>query len=494
MVSMFLILVRVFQRTKKYVAVIIASIIFMIIQIENIVLIQWTLAAGVLTMTAIFWVMTQPNYLSSIKKYIDYSIAIVILLLAYNIRGNVVIMAAPFAALVWSFNFLNEKSVCSKKTLIKYSIFPIVVVIGIVCVGILHKNAYDTEEWNKYDQYMSSRSSLVDYYGYPNYKEHKEIYDTLGISKEVYTLLKSDYNIVLDDNINEETIIRLSEYAKQQYHEKNTLRYRMKNAVFTMYNTFVSEEYALINYFIIMVTLVCIFYAIKNQRLIFAIYIFCLHIGNMIIWLYLTLKGRMPYRVGYTLLCVVLIILLGWILQNRKLRNSMRFNNDSNIVKKLCIVFSMVLLLGIMVLNNWKVSEKSNSYEDKVRSKIEWYEFASSNTDKFYFTDFYSFLNYPEPFYAEVEKMQGNTLSFGGWYARNPLYYQKLQDYGIKDIKNALISQDNVYYVCLSSRTKTVQNIVNYYKSINVSVKASKVDSIKVKDGATYLIYQFAKK
>ena len=77
----------------------------------------------------------------------------------------------------------------------------------------------------------------------------------------------------------------------------------------------------------------------------------------------------------------------------------------------------------------------------------ELYQYLRQQSDNFYFIDVYSSVGYTEKMFVDVDNSLANYDIMGGWACKSPLQRKKLAAFGISNMEEALLTQDNVHYV-----------------------------------------------
>ena len=100
----------------------------------------------------------------------------------------------------------------------------------------------------------------------------------------------------------------------------------------------------------------------------------------------------------------------------------------------------------------------------------ELYKYLSDeeNQDNFYFIDVYSSVAYTEKMFEDVDNSLDNYDIMGGWACKSPLWKKKLSAFGIESMEEALLTQDNVFYV--QENGADADWLSQYYAEKNVKI------------------------
>ena len=99
---------------------------------------------------------------------------------------------------------------------------------------------------------------------------------------------------------------------------------------------------------------------------------------------------------------------------------------------------------------------------------------------------------YSEKIFTDVDNDYKNYDICGGWVAKSPLYRQKLDREGFKDIQSALHSEQfedtRAYFI--SDCKRDIQWLKDYYAGRGITVLPKPVDIITTDSGdAAYTVY-----
>ena len=167
--------------------------------------VQYTFTVGFMSATAAFLIMTHEG---DGKR--DHVLAIVLIVLAYLIRSEMLLLTLPIVGVAIFTRWLMQKDLFGK-----YLRLLIFIVAGIAVSMVLHKIGYSSPEWKEFNNLFDARTELYDFQYIPDYAENKEFYDSIGLSEPEQQLLVN-YNYGIDDEINADTLWAVAEYASGQ--------------------------------------------------------------------------------------------------------------------------------------------------------------------------------------------------------------------------------------------------------------------------------------
>ena len=184
------------------------SAVFSVAILENYVCFQFTVVSAIAASTAIFYYWTIDTNKENYRR--EYLIVLFLAWLSYGIRGQVFIMALPFAGIM----FLMKKNAMKEKI-----VLGALLLAGLIFIALIEKAAYATPEWDEYYDFNENATvPLYDYYGFPDYEENSEYCQSIGL--EAYDLQNlEEYNLYFVDGIKEGKGQLLGSYAKEQWEQ-----------------------------------------------------------------------------------------------------------------------------------------------------------------------------------------------------------------------------------------------------------------------------------
>ena len=154
--------------------------------------------------------------------------------------------------------------------------------------------AYSSEEWQEGRQYNNDRSTVHDYYGYPEYHDAKEIYKKYDISETEVELITNGAYIVTDKT---NMYGLMHELAAWQI-DKNAMNLRSKinGKIFDTWTRFfqywTNSCYSFMNIFICVASLLLIWMYEMTGEKKEAVFVLLYLLTNCAMWIYLIWQGR----------------------------------------------------------------------------------------------------------------------------------------------------------------------------------------------------------
>ncbi len=218
-----------------------------------------------------------------------------------------------------------------------------------------------------------------------------------------------------------------------------------------------------------------------SKKNIFKIIIFAAVIfaSRSFIWLYILTKGRVPERITHPLYWAEFILLISiFIIENKK--NTLNFRKIRALIAAIIITVSSVYYIGAQISN---INEVYTATEDRVKMTNALQEYCDKKSDNFYFltTSSKGILLAEKVF--NKNNIPPNMDLAGGWFVKSPLNRQNLKNYGIDNVFDAIIKNNNVYIIqgknyIIYTETYPFESIVKHYKSKGYDVEIEEVDHI----------------
>ncbi len=492
-------LTTLFQTTKGRIMALLAELfLFMGLFLRELVIVQYSVTAGMCMMCAIFLFITSGN---SSKKGKN-AISLFLVVLAFLIRTKVCLMLMPFLLYAGFFRWGLEEKIFTGANFRKYLLLLGGALLGMLAVFCLDMLAYHGNDWSNFREFFDARTKLYDFYDIPNYEQNKEFYETVGLSRESYALLEN-YNFALDESIDTWLLKSMAEYQKGQLN--NTFGFVSRNSIRDalwlykdrMLKHLDAADFAVAAAYVIYV-LFCLIPAAKNRELWRALRrivpkIALLLVIRSVLWLYLYMADRVLTRVTMPLLMTELACIISfWLNDMQRLPKTVRQEKKGMTIKTVYLL-AVFMLAAAFAVNFMRVSEE---YEARAAADKRWYAFMDycrENATNYYVMDVYSATSYQGASYSEkifldVDNSYKNYDYCGGWMAKSPLARKKLADQGFRDMQSALLGRKGAYFVAAPDRD--MQWMKAYYAKRGVCIECRRVDEIRTDSNETaFVVY-----
>lgn len=446
----------------------------------DLVFAQYTVTAALLVGTASFRFYLTDGELSYQDFWRKNVGNIVMLVLAFCIRSEMMLLLLPMVAVIGLCKWSLRKPMFTKEECFKYFGTFGFILGGLLVVMIIHSIAYSSKEWSEFMDLFDGRTQLYDYQTIPTYEGNEAFYDSISLEKEEVDLLIS-YNFALSDKIDGNKLMQIADYAGDLKAEQISLR-SMLGKAFTdyKYRTFHDTDFPW-NLAVIVCYALVFFFATTGKAYGYLWKIFLLGMVRSALWMYICVGNRAPGRITHSLYFVELCILTAFLWEIGK--SGKKWLNGMSV--------TVLMLLGIVMIsvNAGKAEEE---YKLKEEAADEWAvaeEYCQANAEKFYFFDLYSTVGYSEKLFDNWENITPNYDILGGWVVKSPLTTEKLSDAGISTAFTGITEAENVYVI--AKPKWGVENINAYFESKGLEGKLTICDEIHSGEETAFLVYHY---
>lgn len=454
---------RIFSLTKgkknRYWIRCIGVVLLTFFLLDSSILFQFTVVAGVLGATAVFYLASSDNEI----KTGEYILAWILLLLAGMVRPKVLLMNLPLAMVI-TVSKLAKKlraSECPRDkqgwlvrikenhALIKrISIITIVGILSFFTIMKVNRAAYSETPWKEYSEYIHGRSLIMDYYGWPEYEGNQEFWNSIDVSKEEYECLCM-YGIL--PNIDSEKIVAIGEYAKDTY--SISFKERLSDMKGLFKTVVYSENCENTNIMLMLSICVLLLYAVRSDKFSRI----CIVGGVLIqvgIFVYLLYMGRMPARIVsiYEYQCILAV--LGLLLAQKE---SVKFRFSIG------YMLGLVCSVGLVVLSLFQKNEAVDVYRNKITLYNESMAYVSSFPEEYFFVlPTNTFITSKRFSFHDIKDGYPNAVGTYGWSMFSPWNEMKYQEYNL-DRNTDILLEPDVYM--LTTNMLNADRLNNYFCS-----------------------------
>ena len=435
---------------------------------------QYTVTCSMLAAAAAFLFLTTDITLPA-GAFIRRNIGTVLLVfLAYLIRSEMLLLLLPLICAAGVIKWSMEKKIFTREHMIKY-----LSVIGLILLSVgigqgTHKIAYGSSEWQKFNEFFDNRTELYDFQILPEYEANKEFYESIGLTEMERELL-ANYNFGLDEEIDEDLVLKVADYAASIRQVERPFLQNLLDSLKSDYRRMCygpshNESDYPWNYMVILAYVAVLVLSLmdREKKMPARISSAALRLGflfavRMTLWLWLIMRDRVPVRISHSMYFMELCILsaLGLILWIRMAADD-RSRKTGSVTGMICL--AAVLLYSVMALP-FTIRSLDLDTQAKAERNLpyqELYQYLRQQSDDFYFIDVYSSVGYTEKMFVDVDNSLANYDIMGGWACKSPLQRKKLAAFGISNMEEALLTQDNVYYV--QEKGADTKWLIRYYR------------------------------
>lgn len=485
------------DRKDKVKYVTIALGIVLVLFGEHIINLEWSITAGIMGAVAVYRYTTIPLDIKKRQATFEYFICLCLLVVGFSLRHNVIYMYMPLAFLCWLKRMYDIKNTVSDNKEIRKHMglnlaFIVTAICCIVVVMFIHSKAYSTKEWETYREYTKDRSILVDYYGYPAYDEYEELYEQAGITKEMYYIMTRDYNYFLAfDNVDKIQLDVIADVARDNNKDK-TFYENLEFTYCKVERLFSNTRFWFLGIMLILSLLVLIVKIDSNKKVQMMYFV-----GTMawflIMLIYVAHEGRLPIRIGSSLVYGFCAIVFGEIyksvIDKGMEEDNVIHENLWNTSKVQHISFG-ILFVGLIVTNMFDIYLSNVGDRNDAISKNQVLEYCVQHPDYLFLRDFESFSQYGNLFCDSIDSV--NYLSTGGWTYNSPVFFDAIEENGVSSIVTAIKDGKKICYIASADRYEHLSEGLNaYFESINEPIVAHVVDIFEIQNDRV-VVFQFS--
>ena len=487
--SLYLIGVRLLKlsqsRLAKAGSMLLVSVFIWGIILPHMTALQYTFTCAMIAGAAVFLFMTTPKELSA-KQFVICNIpSMVLVVLAYQLRTEMLLLVFPFICLAGLFRWAEEEKFFQKENYCRYGIVLGCILAGMIFSRAIDFAAYGSSEWRKFLVFFEERTQVYDFH--PDIitsGEHKEFLASIGLSDTEQELL-ANYNFGLSEKIDEEMLSEIAEYASADTDYFSDIPklckfyiYRTLHETDAPYNRLVVFGYLCLA--IISVYAICI--DRTDKKTISVLWkLLLLGFVRTCLWMFILIRGRDPERITHSLYLVEAMVLAGLFCQNISFKK-----NRAAVFAALCGLLCVCYLPHQLT----RVFAEQERREEVNRDNAAIMQYCSDHPDNFYFEDVYSTVGFSEKIFKGVDNSLANYDIMGGWMCKSPLYREKLGKFGIVTMEEALLSDDNVYFIMETGEPDSSTDWLQaYYQEKDITASIEAIESI----GDRYKVYRIGR-
>lgn len=395
----------------------------------------FTTTAAVLGVTVLFWYMTAERI-----RYPDLGLLFLLGFLTCQVRESVFYMILPVCGVLWLFRMLKKQERTAAHLLL-----PAAVAVILVLKLFGSRIGYGSEEWQAYHRYNMARSEVYDYadYTFPPYEGSEALYAAAGIEKKSRARTLINYDYTADDRITPDFFEDyIAVYDRMLPDQRGSSR-KLLDAVKEYGRRAVQGSFGSLHLLTLAgYGMLTVWYLVCKDRLSGA-RVFCTIGVQMLLWFYLLYEGRLPERVVYSMnLMAAVTVLLLWREAVRQIQMPQR-------VQRAGAAAAVLLLLPVLAGRTIMLRSANQEMYERNQDIEGLKAYCMAHPEYFYFNDVTSFafttwnvhLWQPVPY-------EMNYMSLGDWISFSPVWQQKLEQKGIRSVREALYGDPQVYLIC----------------------------------------------
>lgn len=398
-------------------------------------------------------------------------------LLAYLLRNQSMLMAAPIGLGVAGGFYLMRKDIPGKARLKAIAAMG-GCIFAIIVFGMLGEQlGYGDAKWREFRRAHEARVDLFDYYGCPPYEEIKDILQKYEVTQKSYAAF-TQY-VLLDEHITADCLEEIAQYQKSAAPKQLDL----KQIFLDGFGVTATGGYSYINYYAVFAVVLFVLWIVlrRSRELLFLGGI--LGAAEAAVFAYLLYMGRFPKRVILPLLFSIPLFLLA--LAVRDIYRKPLLPPQKIAVCTLAILFGAGAF-GTMTKQTTELVQLHKGDVILRAAMEDIYDYCSSKPNNRYLLD-QQLTMYCDIYALDSLILQDrNCVIAGSWFGFSPSMKTWLSAYlgeDIQDIQVLVLEQEHME-----------NNILLQYLEEKSMLTATQTDSFALSHGGTCLVYQFVEK
>lgn len=468
------------------------------------VALHYTFVCAVLAATAVFLFMTTPEGMTP-EQFIVWNIPSgLLVILAYQLRTEMLLLVFPFICLAGLFRWSREEVFFEKKHFFAYGVVFALIVAGMLLSRFIDFAAYADDEWKEFLDFFNARTEVYDFHvDVLKNEEHKQFLESVGLNDAQRQLL-DNYNFGMDERINAELMEKIAEYALDKTDYFASIRQKTVDYIDRTLHTEDAPYNWIVIFLYLCIALQGVAHAISVQKKAdgaekrktdvkkwaFLWKLILLGTVRSALWMFILVRGRAPGRITDSLYLVETMLLTGMLWEeNQKGRlNGKAEKGDSKWEKTgLVMVLFGMLCLYYMPQTVKETTERETSREESHQACAAIDRYCREHPENFYFKDVYATVGSSQKIFQDVDNTLANHDIMGGWLCKSPLYYKKLDAFGIQTMEEGLLYMDSVYFI--TGQDDGTSWLSAYYAGNGTMVDVEQIDSV---DG-NFAVYSIKK-
>ncbi len=379
--------------------------------------------------------------------------AIILITIAFNIRSELVLLLSPLLAATAISKWIDEDHSFDPLVVCGYlGVFLSVCMLMLASLSV-DAIAYGSPEWKEYRRFFDARTDVYDFTGVPDYEENKGFYDKAGISEEQVNLL-TDYNYYLDDSIDADMLETIAEGVKSGKavgrrtfrktirealweYVHNAIRVMSTNPGNSIEHIFADEagQHTGFNLVVIILYLAIIIMGILKKDASVAVKVLAFLIMRSIPWIYVYLQGRVLSRITHPLYILEIMVLISILTRQAAPKGNMTGADRMVRAFAFAVAGFTVIISAVMLPARYNYIKASA--EERAAANTEYAKILDtviSHPDTYYYVDTYSTVDATEKIFGQHLISKKNMQLLGGWMGNSPLDKAKQNAYDKSEV------------------------------------------------------------
>ena len=449
------------DRNKQDRRVALTMVIFFLVGLQTVTQLTFTTTAAAVAATVLYWYVTSEKIVCK-----NLWILLGLCFLTYQIRMEIFFLLVAICVVFWSIRIYRQGITMVGKLELALPFF-VAGVLGICFLGNLI--GYGSPEWRAYNVYTEYRTDVYDYpdYTFPPYEEAEDLYAAAGIDTKSRARTLINYNYTADDQITPEFFEQYIETYQQMRPSGQSRMERLMESAKSYVKGGLDGRFHITQSAGMVLLGMLLLLSIWKRQWMQTIETASLIGIQLVLWLYLLYKGRVPARVIYSMnLLLGTIVVLAWREHFRTIGERIPES-----FKRKGMTLLILVLLGVGALYGKDIRTQNLAISNRCEDVEQLKTFCAEHPENFYFNDVttMAFTTWDVKLWRN-ETYTMNYMSLGDWMSFSPLWKEKLEQQGITSVREALYQWDNVYLIC------TFDKGLEYLTSLYENTTCTEVD------------------
>ncbi|MCI5585205.1 MAG: hypothetical protein MR383_06615 [Lachnospiraceae bacterium] len=485
---------RMEGRVKKLLSGSFVLILYWISNLQVLIAIQYTHSAAICGAAAIFLFFTADTKEKDWKGFLWANLPTLLMVaLAVCIRKNAAFMCLPIAGMLFLVKWWMEEKKITSESMKKYGGFAAALLLTMGVLLLSQEIAYSSPEWSEYAKVNYYREKVVDFYGTPGYEMMADVAEEIGMSEEQYNISCDVLNFYTGNIPYSQFLQIMMERSKAAYDKAHPFEQRFRQANQQMLDSLQTQELSPQNQIVILLAAGLLLLFVLSGESRGSVTLLAYLFGRFFAWYYILFNGRFPLRIPQCLLSIDVMVLLGIGLY------FMGLLREQEGRKRRILQAATAVLAGLFFISSYKGIRKIDGSDDYVDIfQDRWYgvkEYCMNHPENMYLLNGGSQTLYYFSDNVLDTRTIGRSQNYyanSNFYSLSPNFYKKTGIEPGSDVAEALLEQENNYWIYeegyFDQHRKTLDYYLNRYDTFTYEL----VDTFST-ETSTFEVYRFSR-
>ncbi len=453
--------------------------LFYLLLLQHMVTIQYTTVTILVAAAALAAFYTAEDSTSVIRYLKNNFTGFLLFFIALNLRDKGCFMLLPIFFFIGCAKVLKDK-----KMLKSVATYATCLIIAVAFIFGINRAADSGDAWREFRAYNTDREQIYDYGGYPSYDENRDVYDALGISYQSYISASTRYQILLDENINADSMHALASLSTE--YKAFDLKSTISSFIDRQLTSYIDRPLNLIVFLCYALVLIL---ALAMKKYGALLDLGALIAGRMCIWGYLMYIGRSVPRITQGIYIAELFLLLSVALYHKLWEKEDKKRLRYRILWSLAIAVLLFCSYRFGLPNQKSVEGQAAGSLAFSTAYSEVTSYMQETPSILYLCDVNSFSYFTEDVFARNNAWPANRLPLGGWQVNGPWSFGVFRKWGISSPETDSIDSERIRFVFMNTAETDSAYLSDYYHEKHPEASLVLCDTFKSSNDIEFLIY-----